>query len=160
MKKPIIKFFDKIILLILGFSGMFYSCYEYGMPVAEYELNGTVTDLNKNPIKNIRIIGQTHLGSDTLFTDSKGKYAFTYNHELFVFNPESPVHLKVEDIDGYENGGFFLPEERDVNFIDADLVKKGRGTKRGDKYAKTENIMMTKSEIIPMYGVPIAPFKP
>ena len=36
MKKSAIKFFDKIILLLLGFSGMFYTSCEYGMPAPEY----------------------------------------------------------------------------------------------------------------------------
>ncbi len=32
MKKLLIKLFDKIILLILGFSGILYACAKYGMP--------------------------------------------------------------------------------------------------------------------------------
>ena len=56
MKKSFIKFFDKIILLLLGFSGIFYACYKYGMPADEFEIKGTVTDYSTKPIKNIRIV--------------------------------------------------------------------------------------------------------
>jgi hypothetical protein len=59
MKKPIIKLFDKLILLLLGFSPIFYGCPKYGEPVATYELKGTVTNKETNrPIKHIQITTQ------------------------------------------------------------------------------------------------------
>jgi putative lipoprotein (rSAM/lipoprotein system) len=155
MKKPIIKLLDKIILLLLGFSGILYSCYKYGMPVDEFELSGTITDQTRTPINNIRIIKQRGFSEsgDTLYTNPHGQYAYNFWGERYV-------HLKVEDIDGEANGGEFLPVEFDVQFTDADLVKKGRRSKKPDLYSKTLNITLFRNEMIPAYGVPVAPFEP
>ena len=153
MKKPFIKIFDKIILLLLGFSGMFYACYKYGMPVAEYEINGTVTDKERKPIQDIRVIRQTYYDSDdTLYTNSEGKLYFKFWEE------GNHAHLTLEDIDGELNGGEFATREVDVIFTDADLVNK-----KGDKYAKTIGIVLRTiddDEYGIEYGVPRAPFKP
>ena len=139
MKKSIIKIFDKIILLLLGFSGILYSCYKYGMPVDEYEITGTVTDVLRVPINNIRIVKQGGFSEsgDTLYTNAQGKYTFN-------FRKSRGVHLKVEDIDGEANGGEFLPREFDVRFSDADLVKKGRGNKKPDMYSKTIDVILVR----------------
>jgi len=155
MKKTIIKLFDKIILLILGLSGVLYSCMKYGMPEDEFELNGIVTDRANEPIPNIRVIKQNY-DNDTLYTNSEGKYSFKFWNEVRF------THLKVEDIDGEENGGEFRPFQLNVVFTEADLVKKGKRNKSGDKYARTENIRLYRidEEITVMYGPPVAPFEP
>jgi hypothetical protein len=70
------------------------------------------------------------------------------------------VHLKIEDIDGTANGGYFYSQEIDVKFTAKDLVRKGRGNKRGDKFVKKLNIKLDTEEIILLYGVPSAPFEP
>ena len=130
MKKQIIKFFDKVILLLLGSSGVLYSCYKYGMIEAEYEINGTVTDKMGKPIQNIRVIREGHFKIDTMYTNSQGKF-----HSKIGFH-----HLAIEDIDGEANGGEFETQKINVEFTDADLVKKGRGEKTPDIYKKTINI--------------------
>ena len=110
------------------------------MLVAEFEINGIVTDSSNKPIQNIRIIKQegrhTEPG-DTLYTNSQGKYAFKF------WGPDF-VRLKVDDIDGEENGGEFESQEIDVRFTDADIVKKGRGNKTADKSVKTQNIKLER----------------
>ena len=61
MEKPFIKFFDRIILLLLGMTGIVYSCAKYGEPIAEYEVNGVVTDkTNTKPIQGIRVVRPTY----------------------------------------------------------------------------------------------------
>jgi len=162
MKKSFIKLFDKIILLLLGFSGFFYVSCDYGMPVSEYELKGTITDSSKKPIKDIRIIREKYYDKgDTLYTNSEGKYSFKL-YEGYDINSDKPIHLKIDDIDGEANGGEFVSTEMDVKFTGADLVKKGHGSKRGDKYAKTLNIRLYRvdEENHFLYGVPVAPFEP
>jgi len=154
MKKPIIKIVDKILLLLLGFSGMFYSCYKYGMPVAEYEINGAVTDKESKPIQDIRIIRQAayYDSNDTLYTNSEGKFHIKF------FDESHYARLSIEDIDGEANGGEFASQEVDVIFTDADLVKK-----KNDKYAKTIGIVLRTiddDDYEIMYGAPCAPFKP
>ena len=140
MKKTIIKFFDKIILFILGFSGVIYSCAKYGMPETEYEIKGVVMDRqNSKPIQNIRIVRGNY---DTLYTDSKGEYSFRY----YEFG--NNTNLKVEDVDGELNGGDFQTEEFVVNFTDIDMVKKAKRNKSGDKYVKNLNIKLTKKDAV------------
>ena len=132
MKKRIIKIFDKIILLLLGFSGAFYSCAMYGDPVEEFQINGTVMDKTGKPIQDIRITGHFDLGkNDTLYTNPEGKF--------YVKGWGRP-YLKLEDIDGEANGGDFETKNFNIEFTDADLVKRGRGNKTPDKYKKTVNI--------------------
>jgi putative lipoprotein (rSAM/lipoprotein system) len=151
MRKPIIKLFDKLILFILGFSAISYSCYKYGMIADQFEINGTVIDKEKNPIENIRVT--VKYLRDTLYTNVDGKFDFK-SWELYNHAP-----LKFEDIDGEANGGEFLPREIEVNFTSADLVKKGKRNKP-DKYAKKITVEMERDGFIPLYGTAAAPFKP
>jgi len=141
MKKLLIKSFDKIIVVLLAILGVFNSCSqpcEYGEPYADYELKGVVTDKETSkPIKNIRIVHQTY--RDTTYTDAEGKYAFIYNDNLLEH-----LDLKIEDIDGEENGGEFEAQEIDVKFTNADRVKKGDGHWYEGKYEKTQNIELEK----------------
>ena len=137
MKKQVVKFWDKIIVVLLGFLGIFNSCRQpemYGMPyLGQYELKGIVTDKEtSNPIQNIQVV--TH--RDTVYTDNEGK---------FTLNFRSPEYsLKVEDIDGEENGGEFETQEIEVKFTEMDLVKQGRGNKTSDEYVKTQNVKLEK----------------
>ena len=152
MKKSIIKFWDKIIVMLLGSSAVLYSCAKYGMLVPEYEINGIVTDKETaKPIQNIRVIRPTHFGADTMYTNAQGKF-----HSIQQGSP----HLTVEDIDGEANGGEFETQEIFVRYTDADLVKKGKRDKIPDRYSKMINIELVKKEVaIPEYGVRPAPFK-
>jgi putative lipoprotein (rSAM/lipoprotein system) len=151
MKKPIIKLFDKLILLLLGMSGIFYSCMKYGMPVDEFEIYGTVTDKEKNPIENIRV---TNLDIKPLYTSADGKFRLK-SEELEYHS----TLLKFEDIDGEANGGEFMTQEVEVKFTGADLVKKGKRNKT-DKYAKKITVELERDGFIPLYGAPTATFKP
>jgi len=152
MKKSIIKFFDKIILLLLGSTAVLYSSCDYGMPVENFEINGVISDSAHTPIQNIRVVNNKR---DTLYTNSKGEYSFEF------WGPDY-AHLKIEDIDGEENGGEFRSVEFNVKFTDADLVKKGKRNKTGDKFRKTKNITLYRTDEIPPieYGPMAAPFKP
>ena len=142
MKKTIVKIFDKIILLILGFSGIFYSCSMYGTPAADYEIKCIVTDkTTAKPIKNIQIVHQMY--RDTTYTDAEGKYVFIYNRDLI-----DQLHLVVEDIDGEANGGEFITQEIDIDITQADRVKKGRGAWDWGKYVKTQNIELEKKDVV------------
>jgi putative lipoprotein (rSAM/lipoprotein system) len=158
MKKPIIKFFDKIILLLLGLSGtIFYACPKYGELVAEYRLNGTVTDKTQAPIKNIRVVNLPYENAkhgDTLYTNEQGRFGFD------VWSGTS--YLKIEDIDGEENGGEFLPTAFDVQFTNADRVRKGNRNKGPDLFLKNVNVTLYREGdgLIVLYGPPQAPFEP
>ena len=143
--KKVIKLWDKVIVMLLGIAGVFSGCKRdcivpmYGAYASEYVVGGMVADkTNNTPINNIRIIREGNdffdLG-DTLYTDSQGKFKFLFNS--FDFD----VHLKVEDIDDEENGGYFESKEIDIKITTADRVKKcGECENVPEKYVKTQNI--------------------
>ena len=138
MKKQVVKLWDKIIIVLLGLLGIFSSCVPmYGAVVPEYQVNGTVMDKTGKPIQDIRITGHFRTDDDTLYTTPEGKF--------YVRSWGRP-HLKIEDIDEEANGGEFETQEIDVNFTDADLIKRGREGKTPDKYAKTVNIELEKKK--------------
>jgi putative lipoprotein (rSAM/lipoprotein system) len=148
MNKSVIKFFDKIIIVLLGVVGLssiIYSCSDYGMRMTTYEIKGKVTDKKSGkPIQNIQVTKDKmeHLHSglfscsgDTLYTNSKGEYTFISYEEF-----EYPVRLKVEDIDGEKNGEYFVSQEIDVEITSKDRVK----LKDGEKYVKKQNFKLEK----------------
>jgi putative lipoprotein (rSAM/lipoprotein system) len=155
MKKHAVKFFDRIIIVLLGILGIFSACnqqVEYGTPYGYCEVNGTITDKEtSNPIPNIQVVRDR----DTVYTDVEGKYV---SHRDFIELPT--FHLKIEDIDGEENGGNFAPQEMDVTFTNEDRVEKGDGHWYEGKFVKTQNIELEKRLNEPEYGVIQAVFKP
>ena len=138
MKKPIIKFFDKIVVILLGFAGVFNSCEQpemYGTPHGEYELNGVVSDKETSmPLQNIQIVMPQY--NDTLYTDSEGKYVFHSSFREF--------YLKIEDVDADENGGHFESKEMNIILTKDDQVEKGDGEWYEGSFVKTENIKLEK----------------
>jgi len=173
MRETVIKFFDKIIVFLLGFSGVFSACdiygpveygpfVEYGMPHADYKLKGVITDKEtSSSIENIRVIRHTNsewIMNDTVYTDAEGKYAFEFVD--FPPLPEKGLLLKVEDIDGEENGGFFESKEIDVDFTQVEKVEKGDGRWYAGKFVITKNIELNRIDVHPEYGVFPATFKP
>ena len=128
MKKSVVKFFDKIIVVVLGFSGLLYSC-EYGTPAGEYVLKGVITDKETHqPIQNIQVQGE--------YTDADGKYVI-YNHSPYFY-------LRIDDIDSFENGGYFHSKEIEGQFTQADQVEPGDGSWYLGKFVKTQNIELEK----------------
>lgn len=153
MKKLFLKPFDKIVLALLSCIAFFTGCdvinppvAEYGVPTAEFEIKGTITDsITSQPVKNIRVIRQYPSApqyGDTLYTDVQGKYQFNFNS----FPVDDPTfHLKVEDIDGANNGGEFANKELDVVIADADWIDDGDDNSwYYGKAVKTQNIKLKK----------------
>ena len=162
VKKSFIRFFDKIIVLIVGVSG-FSACFAYGMPYADFELKGIVTDeATSQPIKNIRVVrphfpGFEHenMAGDTIYTDKNGKYAFIFDNLSTM-----KYQLKFEDIDGEENGGLFQTKEIVGEFTQADQVKKSHGWYEG-KFVKKQDVELKRIEMVaPEYGVLATSFQP
>ena len=144
MKKSVIKFFDKIIIVILGFSGLLYSCAKYGMIVyyGDYEIKGVITDKETSkPIQNIKV------GRET-YTDAEGKYIL-YGESDWAIEKHSAAYysqfrLIIEDIDGEQNDGEFISKEIDVIFTQADQVEKGNGKSYQGKFVKIINVELNK----------------
>ena len=154
MKKSIINFFDKIIVLLLGIAGVATACqYEcesyanvppshirfpegtalYGMPSSVFTvIKGEVKDQANNPIPNIRVIADQ---SDTLYTDAQGKY-------IYKFDTYCPDFLTFEDIDGDAHGGEFASQVRDIIVTDKDKVNQKKCSELGNMFVKTENVKL------------------
>lgn len=158
MKKLLVKPYDKIVVFVLGCIGFLTGCSiinppiaEYGVPHADYEIKGLITDsISSTPIKNSRIIvtrTQVYTEKDSTFThidtlstkvtDNDGKYDIQFQD--FPFE-ENVYHLKIDDIDGIDNGGEFRSQEKDVSFLLSDLSGK-RGWYDG-KAVKVVNIKL------------------
>ena len=141
MKNLFLKHFDKIILALLGCIGFLTGCSiinppvaEYGVPSAEFIIKGTVTDsISSTPIPKIRIIsGDSAAYSyplfDTVYTDAEGKYQTS----IRAFPVESrTTHLKIDDIDGVQNGGDFQSKTVKVAFTSLDWTEKHSGWNSG-----------------------------
>ena len=98
MNKSVIKFWDKIVVVLLGTLGVFTSCNKiasdcdcvyyppierdtneigimYGVLQADYEIRGTVLNqANLQPIPNIQVV--LNNGADFFLTNSSGNYGF------------------------------------------------------------------------------------
>ena len=143
MKKISIKFFDKIIVWLLGLGGIFIgdSCVEYGTRIncfRDFEIKGVVTDkVNAQPIQNILVIRQIYPDSpnygDTLYTNSEGKYSFKFQWPSDC-KGLGTFPLKIEDIDGEENDGYFESKALEITFSQSDWKKKE------EKYEIIQNI--------------------
>jgi len=120
MKQRLLHYYDKLVVVLLGFFPFFSftGCgdeprCEYGVPNADYILKGIVTDsLTDTPVKNIRVTlkgrYEPDTSDDTVFTDTNGKYNFQFNS--FPYD-STAFQLKVEDIDDSTNGGPYNTEE-------------------------------------------------
>lgn len=144
--KQIIKYFDRIVLLILGVVGL-ASCEntiaEYGAPNADFQIKGTITDsVTNTPLKNIRVIRrfvQNPLYGDTIYTDADGKYNMSFN-DFPVDNPQ--FTLKIEDMDGAQNGGEFADRELITKITSADWVDDGDDNWYYGKAVKNQDIKL------------------
>jgi len=123
MKKRALKFYDKIVMALLGIFSLITGCDEprmmYGTPSAHFLIKGTVTDeLSTTPIKDIRIIirdsrDSMYVGADTVYSDSNGKYVSAFNNYPVT---EIEYIIKTEDIDGVANGGPYISEQIATTF--------------------------------------------
>lgn len=108
----------KVVFALLGFSSVTFCdsnssnerLDEYGTPVADYAVKGTVVDEDSKPISGIRVVRDNIEGKstdkDTTYTDANGKFSLDYMRTGGI-GPD----LKFEDIDGEANGGEFATKE-------------------------------------------------
>ena len=118
MKDVFIKLF-RCLLPILGFA-LVESCAKemYACPYSDFQLKGTVTDTEGEPIEGIKVNlsgvkgGQIdgYRQDEACYTDFEGIYIGTNQY----FSTFDNLQLKFEDIDGIANGGEFETYELDV----------------------------------------------
>jgi len=151
MKNKSLKFFDKFVMALLGLFPFFSGCDEpremYGTPTADYLIKGSVTDeLSTTPVKDIRVIIRDSRDSlyrmaDTAYTDSNGKYAFTFTN---IPDESILYELKAEDIDGAANGGPFITEKATASLAEATWDKSHAEGWYSGKATIVKDIKLTK----------------
>ncbi|MBN2766570.1 MAG: radical SAM-associated putative lipoprotein [Paludibacteraceae bacterium] len=113
-------------------------------PNADYQVKGVITDsVSGNVLTGIRVILECpeQAGNcDTIFTDSKGKYDFSFNSYPF----DVPVFkLKIDDVDGVENNGIYTSRVLEVQITSADWVDEGDDFNYYGKAVKTVDLKLT-----------------
>ena len=113
--------YKKILVFILSIIGIsVVSCMKYGVPEAFFELKGKVTDTLDNPIENIQVTSEEYYSAGKASTDETGNYSLG---QLFL-GYNTTVVVKVEDIDGEENGGEFATQIITLPLKESDFVKE------------------------------------
>ncbi|EPT32848.1 putative lipoprotein, rSAM/lipoprotein system [Bacteroidetes bacterium oral taxon 272 str. F0290] len=135
--KRYLTFFLSGILSLLGYS----SCSsigngedEYGCPISDFILKGTVTDEQGSPIEGIQVVGkyQNEGGAmhpaDTLYTDKNGNYL----KKTKPMAPPKAIAVTFTDIDGEAHGGTFKNDSTSNENIEIVRTKKGKGWYSGE----------------------------
>jgi putative lipoprotein (rSAM/lipoprotein system) len=111
-----------IILTILGFSCTADQPDEYGMPLADFKISGSVVDESTlERLQNIQVVMQDpemiDIHADTCYTDENGVYEVKLNglpdDKTFIF--------KCIDLDGAANGAYESLDST-VTFKDPEFV--------------------------------------
>lgn len=135
-----------------------YGCQpapEYGVPVMEYRMSGKVVDSTSGePIKGISV---THTNPE----EPKDFPAAVYTSEdgAFVIEgnglPSDKMLLKFDDVDGYENGGYFIPSTVEVK-LKEEIT--GDGNWFSGVYI-ADDVLVRLDEDVPVeYGTPMVEF--
>ncbi len=120
----------------------------YGVPSANYQISGTVTDASgkavqgiKTSIKNVTIYdGQTHTyGIDSVTTDVAGRYDL----KLQSFPENKENKLIVEDVDGETNGAY-QNDTIDINYTNAQKIKEGDSNWNNGTFVIKQDIKLKK----------------
>lgn len=128
---------------------------EYGVPHADYVVRGKVTDEAGTPIKGIQVSSlagnEYHRQCDTVYTDDDGGYEIRRTIDFLG----REVDVRYEDVDGYENGGLFMTEDRKVAL---EKQEDGSGWYDGLFAAFGVDVKMIE-DMVCEYGVPHATFE-
>ena len=118
MKISILKKNFPIFILLLAL--FLFSCSNIE-EMAQYDINGIIKDAATSvPLKNIRVIryGTDYLlFSDTIYTDSLGKYSF---NQTDIYSKNKTFTVKAEDIDGKLNHGAYTTQTINVTYKSSD----------------------------------------
>lgn len=145
MTKHLLTLINKLILVLLTLLG--FSCVEdqpdeYGMPHADFKVNGTVVDeVTLENIRNIQVVMQDpemiDIHADTGYTDMNGFYEVKLNDW-----PDTKTFIvKYLDVDG-NVGGEYLPTDTTVIFENPEFVNASGNWYEGETI-KTINIKLT-----------------
>ncbi|MCQ2143487.1 MAG: radical SAM-associated putative lipoprotein [Bacteroidales bacterium] len=114
------------ILSILGIGCSSTSCaVMYGCPHTDFVLKGVVTDAESNPIQGIKVTLQEQYKDneiqpvmETAYTDENGTASAHDSYSMIFGNTEDIVYtIRLEDVDGPENGGEFKSKTISANIV-------------------------------------------
>lgn len=114
--KRLLKLWGAILAFFLGITGMncplygiapLYGVPEYGMPYAEFNINGKVksssTQVTIPGIKVSALDENLNILNETAYTGVNGDYSVTFTTPGAV---DMAVIMRFEDVDGIENGSY------------------------------------------------------
>lgn len=133
------------LLVLLGFPACGPETDMYGSPYSKFTIKGKVTNESNVPIPQIQIrspYGEGVPYVDTLYTDSKGK--FSYSFEGFYRSENVPLLLS--DIDGEQNGGSYAPDSVSVSFKGVDITGGDGGWYLGEATKEVTIVLKKKKE--------------
>lgn len=125
---------------------------EYGVPIVDYKVKGSVTDTEGNPVEGIRVVLKSEydrlyttgddpqfIGStDTLHTAADGSFE-SPEYTAFAIGGK----LYFEDVDSTEHGGAFRRDSLDLQDMERTQTQKGNGWYDG-KYELTATKQLTR----------------
>ena len=120
------------LLVALGFS-TFFSCCMYGTPNMDFKVSGKVTDDKANPIAGIKVSYEDRNGIVEIYSAKDGSFTAVGNG--------MDARLRLEDVDGPENGGEFVTKEE---LVKLEKVSDGDGWYKGRFEAENVTIVLDK----------------
>ena len=135
MTQRILSLLNKLILItltILGFSCTEDQPDEYGMPYADYKINGAVvSEETLERLQNIQVVMQDSemidIHADTCYTDANGLYEV----KLKNWTSNKTYIFKCIDVDG-KVGGFYEPLDSTIRFENAEFENSNGNWDRGE----------------------------
>jgi putative lipoprotein (rSAM/lipoprotein system) len=123
---------------------------EYGAPVMEFRVKGSVTDsVTGEPVKGIAVSTDDDWEDPEVVTSDNGEFVY----ESYGF-PKEIIKLKFKDVD-FDEDGAYMPKELEVA-----LKKASEGSGAWDEgFYIAEDVMVKLNEDIPVeYGTPFVEF--
>ena len=98
--------------------------------MADYRIMGTVTDQKGNPVKGARVAVDPlaeEWARDTVYTNVKGEYIKTIHDGADYGSTLPRLKVKIEDVDGLDNGGVFQTKELRIEDFTVEKTKEESG---------------------------------
>jgi putative lipoprotein (rSAM/lipoprotein system) len=137
------------ILSMLGFSGCdlgnedIVGPVEYGSPYAKFSFNGTVTNKDGNPVKDIKVEIDRQEAiylTEPMSTDTLGRYS-----TMFADFPVEDFKVIVSDVDGEENGSY-QSDTIAVKITKDDYYEQGKGAWYEGAATKKVDVLLKDKE--------------
>lgn len=143
--KQILKIKHKIIFMMMSILG-FSSCSPldmYGVPNANYKLQGTITNEEGESIKGIHVSIVKDDVYNPINTSSSATGKFDLSQNSFPDNNKKVTYL-FKDTDGEENGGDFADKTIEIVYLESDKTEKGDNAWYAGTFSKEITVTLTQ----------------